>query len=318
MSFDRAALEVAIAAHGAVRRVVVATTAGSAPREAGASMLVWSGGQSGTIGGGALEFEAAAKARADLASGAADRVARLALGPALNQCCGGAVTLVSETWDAARLSALPEGPLVARPLPGGPEEMPLSVRGMLRRARGEGVVPAVRIVDGWIVEPATRPRRDVWLWGAGHVGRAIAGVLAPLPGLHLTWIDTARARFPGAVPEGVTLRVADDPSALVAEAPQDAEHLIVTFSHALDLALCHALLAHGFRAAGLIGSATKWARFRSRLAALGHAPDRIAAIRCPIGRPELGKHPQAIAIGVAAEMLEARGARGANGKERTG
>ena len=82
-------------------------------------------------------------------------------------------------------------------------------------------------------------------------------------------------------------------------APQDALHLILTYSHQLDLALCHRLLGHGFEFAGLIGSKTKWARFRARLTALGHSPEQIARLTCPIGRPELGKHPQAIAIGVA-------------------
>ena len=86
-------------------------------------------------------------------------------------------------------------------------------------------------------------------------------------------------------------------------APHDAHHLILTYSHALDLALCHGLLGHGFARAGLIGSATKWARFRSRLGALGHAPAQIARIRCPIGTPGFGKHPQAIAIGVASGLL---------------
>ena len=78
---------------------------------------------------------------------------------------------------------------------------------------------------------------------------------------------------------------------------------MLTYSHALDLELCHRLLTHGFARAGLIGSATKWARFRARLAALGHPPYAIARIDCPIGNPALGKHPQAIAIGVAAAFV---------------
>jgi xanthine dehydrogenase accessory factor len=83
----------------------------------------------------------------------------------------------------------------------------------------------------------------------------------------------------------------------------DVEHLVLTFSHALDLELCHRLLNRGFRSCGLIGSATKWGRFRSRLRALGHEAAEIGQIRCPIGDPSLGKHPQAIAVGVVAEML---------------
>lgn len=302
MSFDGEALARLIAVHGAVVRVVVAEVAGSAPREAGASMAVWADGQDGTIGGGALEFEAAARARAMLGSGAGDRLDRMALGPALNQCCGGAVTLLSEVWDRARLETVTGTP-VARPLPGGAAEMPLSVRRILARARGEGFRPAARMVHGWFVEPFESPSREIWIWGAGHVGRALVAVLGPLPGLRLTWIDTDAGRFPE-VPEGVVQRIAASPATLVSEAPQSAEHLVLTFSHALDLELCHRLLNHGFGSLGLIGSETKWARFRSRLKALGHPDARISRITCPIGQPELGKHPQAIAVGVAAELLK--------------
>jgi xanthine dehydrogenase accessory factor len=292
---DLAALRTAIDAHGRVVRVVVAAVAGSAPREAGAAMIVWPGGQSGTIGGGALEWDAAAKARAM----ASDRVDRLPLGPALGQCCGGAVVLVSEVWDAARLAGV--GDVVARSPEG--RAMPLAVARLLDRARARGEVPGVVWIGGWLVEPVAVPARALWVWGAGHVGRAIVAVMAPLPGVAVTWLDVARDRFPEAVHEGVTVQADGDIAALVARAPADAEHLVLTFSHALDLDLCHRLLVHGFRACGLIGSATKRARFRSRLAALGHAPEAIARIACPIGDPAMGKHPQAIAVSVAAAFL---------------
>ena len=81
--------------------------------------------------------------------------------------------------------------------------------------------------------------------------------------------------------------------------------------------ICHRLLTHGFGAAGLIGSETKRARFRSRLKALGHAGVQIDRIRCPIGDPGLGKHPQAIAVGVAAELLQEKTAQNSQ-KERAG
>ncbi|MEI2806700.1 xanthine dehydrogenase accessory protein XdhC [Albidovulum sp.] len=315
MSFDRETLARAVAAHGAVVRVVVAGVAGSAPREAGAAMLVWAGGEAGTIGGGALEFAAAADARRVLARGGPDRLDRVPLGPNLGQCCGGAVTLLTEVWTAARLAAHGERAVVARPLPGTGAEMPLAVRRLLARTRAEGVAAPAGIVQGWMVEPVAAVERDIWVWGAGHVGRALVAVLAPLPGLRLTWADTDAARFPG-LPEGVVQRIAANPADLVAGAPPGAEHLVVTFSHALDLELCHRLLGHGFGALGLIGSATKRARFRGRLRALGHGEAQIARIRCPIGEPALGKHPQAIAVGVAAEILRQSGAERAPERER--
>ena len=295
--FDREELRRALV-QGRVARVVIAGFEGHSPREVGAAMLVWDGGQSGTVGGGALEFQAARRARELLATGGM-LLDREALGPALGQCCGGVVTLLTEVYDA-----VPEGPVVAR----GPGEMPLAVGRMLAAARGQGVMPQPGLVQGWMVEPVAVPQRQVWVWGAGHVGRALVSVLAPLPGLAITWVDFAVERFPDVT--GVRLLPVAESERAVGLAPVAAEHLIVTFSHALDLELCHRLLGHGFARCGLIGSATKWARFRSRLAALGHAPAAIGRIDCPIGNPALGKHPQAIAVGVAAALLDRRQAAG--------
>jgi xanthine dehydrogenase accessory factor len=212
------------------------------------------------------------------------------------------VVLLTEVYDAA---SLPRGPVVARAVDA--RAMPLAVKRLLARARGEGALPAPGLVQGWMVEPVARAERQVWVWGAGHVGRALVAVLAPLPGVAITWVDVASDRFPDAVPDGVTVLPAADPAALVAHVPTGAEHLVLTFSHALDLDLCHRLLGRGFGRLGLIGSATKWARFRGRLRALGHDERQIARIDCPIGDPGLGKHPQAIAVGVAAEFLRRAG-----------
>ena len=298
MSFDLEALKVAVARHQRVTRVVIADLRGSSPREVGAAMLVWQDGQSGTIGGGALEHAAAQAARDQREP---RRLTRHALGPELGQCCGGAVSLLSEIYDAEAVAAL-EGEVIARQVSGA-AEMPLAVRRILGAVRDRGAGPAPALIEGWMVEPVLRPARDLWIWGAGHVGRALVDVLSPLPDLAITWVDTGLERFPNDVPQAVTVLPAVNPTDLVRHAPVRAAHLIVTYSHALDLELCHRLLSHGFDFAGLIGSATKWARFRSRLRALGHAPEAIARITCPIGDPALGKHPQQIAIGVAAQLM---------------
>jgi xanthine dehydrogenase accessory factor len=233
-------------------RVTVAAVQGSAPREKGAAMLVQGDGIIGTIGGGALEWEAMRIARQMLADGKARAEHRFPLGPALGQCCGGAVTLRFEA-----------------------------------------------------VETMERPRgADLWVWGAGHVGRAIVATMAPLPQVAITWADMGAARFPDDLPEGVETVAATDLPRLMAHAPVHAHHLILTYSHEIDLALCHAALTRGFASCGLIGSATKWARFRARLAALGHSDAEISRITCPIGDPALGKHPQAIAVGVAGRLLK--------------
>ena len=155
-----------------------------------------------------------------------------------------------------------------------------------------------------MVEPVTKPCREIWIWGAGHVGRAIVGVLAPLPNLTIRWADTGKDRFPTTIPENVKTLIAENPAELAPLAPPHAEHLVLTYSHAFDLEICHRLLGQPFKSLGLIGSATKRARFRSRLASLGHTPGQIDRMQCPIGDPALGKHPQQIALGVAAELMK--------------
>lgn len=231
-------------------RVTVAQAAGSVPRGAGTQMLVFHDRIEGTIGGGALEWQAMAIARTMLRDGRDTTRETIPLGPRLGQCCGGSVTL-----DFAK-------------------DLPLD----------------------------DAPTRPIWIYGAGHVGRALVDVLAPLHEVAITWIDVDAARFPD-VPKGVTQLAATQPEMVVKHAPPHAEHLILTYSHELDLDLCHAILSRDFGSAGLIGSATKWARFQKRLTTLGHAPESIARIACPIGDPTLGKQPQAIAIGVAMAVL---------------
>ncbi|MEK0165462.1 xanthine dehydrogenase accessory protein XdhC [Phaeobacter sp. A36a-5a] len=305
MGFDLQDLRRRIGAHGTVVRVVIAAIRGSSPREVGAAMLVWDDGQSGTIGGGALEHEAAEAARRQLQDGKTRLQSIRALGPDLGQCCGGSVTLWSEIYRAADLDRL-DGDVILRALStelGEPGEPPLGLRRKLALARSQGQRPDAQLADGWLLEPVHRAETPLWIWGAGHVGRALVDVLAPLPDLDITWVDTGPDRFPARIPPSVTMVPAAEPAALVPHAPENARHLVLTYSHALDLALCHALLLRGFAFAGVIGSATKWARFRSRLADLGHRPEQIARLTCPIGDPGLGKHPQMIAVGVAAELL---------------
>lgn len=297
MAFDRKGLIRACRLHGGVARIVVAEVRGSAPREVGAAMLVWPEGSEGTIGGGALEHDLMSRARA-MHWPFPPTLSRHALGPDMGQCCGGAVTILTEAYDLARAEALPADFVVR-----GNGEVPLRLRHLLARARRAGEKIHPQLIDGWMVEPVLRAERAIWIWGAGHVGRSLVSVLAPFPEFAITWVDTDGNRFPDEVPEAVERTVAASLSTLARHAPQDAEHLIVTYSHALDLELCHTLLGRGFGHLGLIGSATKWARFRRRLAQLGHAPASIERIVCPIGDPALGKAPQAVAIGVAARML---------------
>ena len=102
------------------------------------------------------------------------------------------------------------------------------------------------------------------------------------------------------------MQAAADLPTLASAAPAGAWHIVMTYSHALDLAICHAVLRRGdFGHLGLIGSATKRARFMKRLTELGIAPAALARLNCPIGLPGIdGKEPGMIAVAVAAQLVQ--------------
>ena len=132
--------------------------------------------------------------------------------------------------------------------------------------------------SAWFVEPLARRMVPLYVYGAGHVGRALVRVLQDLP-FAVTWADTSASRFPDPLPAHAHMEAASDLPALASSAPAGAYHIVMTYSHALDLAICHAVLRRGdFGHLGLIGSATKRARFVKRLGELGIA---AAAARAP-------------------------------------
>jgi xanthine dehydrogenase accessory factor len=145
----------------------------------------------------------------------------------------------------------------------------------------------------------------VWLYGAGHVGQALARILVDLP-LRLTWIDSRAELFPETVGGGVRILHDTDSLATVSEAPVGAYFIVMSHSHPLDFALCHALLERNdFAWLGLIGSASKAARFRSRLTRVGLGADVIGKLVCPIGVDGIdSKWPAAIAVAVAAQLMQ--------------
>src|SRR5271170_2485867 len=145
----------------------------------------------------------------------------------------------------------------------------------------------------------------LWLFGAGHVGQALARILMELP-LRLTWVDSRAEQFPAERPAAAKIWHCPDPVASVAAAPRGARFLVMTHSHPLDYALCRAILERNdFAWAGLIGSMSKAARFRSRLARDGVGAEAIARLVCPIGIDGItSKWPAAIAVGVAAQVMQ--------------
>ncbi len=256
-----------LAASVAAVVVSVARTRGSVPRQAGTRMLVAADRCAGTIGGGHLEWQAIAHARALIAApGSREVVLDLALGPSLGQCCGGALSLAFAPLDAGAIA-------------------------------------------GW---PAAPMRFHLQLYGAGHVGRAIARLLVPLA-VRVDWIDDREDEFPASLgtaewPANIRRIVTDPADAEVAGAPAGAHYLVLTHRHDLDLRIGERILRRGdFGFFGLIGSKTKRERFIHRYQALGIAAADIARMHCPIGIDGIdGKEPEVIAIGVVAQLLQQR------------
>jgi xanthine dehydrogenase accessory factor len=320
----------AIEAEGSAALVTLARVEGSSPREAGARMVVRpSGGFHGTIGGGALEWAALEAANAALKAGRGPASRRsLALGPELAQCCGGRVEWRVETFDARDLDdlsalALAEAggaaSLRARFKADGRVE-----RALEAHAGQEGQTARRSVDDGWI-EPIGMSAQPVYLFGAGHVGRALVLALAPLP-FAVSWIDSRRDAFPQHTPANVALIHAVSPVDELAHAPDGALIVVMTHSHALDLEIVAAALkAERFGFVGLIGSPTKRARFLSQMRAAGLSQSCLASLVCPIGALGVeAKEPAVIAAMTAAQLLivseklraEERGAAG--GRESPG
>lgn len=146
----------------------------------------------------------------------------------------------------------------------------------------------------------------LYLFGAGHVGRALCHVLRGTPfAIHLVdprpeWLESPE------LPPGLRLHGgAWEDFVARAEWSERVYAVVMSHSHDLDLAVIRDLAPRETAYLGLIGSRTKWARFQSLLKTDGITQGRLDRIRCPIGL-DLGdgKSPQEIAIAVAAQLLK--------------
>lgn len=252
--------------------VTVQNTRGSAPRDANTQMLVSGHECHGTIGGGHLEWHAIARARALLdqwlpqsnapsAPASVSETERLALGPALGQCCGGTVQLHYEQLDADHIKVMRQN---------------------------------------------NPPLFNLHLFGAGHVGKAVIRALAEVP-CTVRWIDERQDSFEMAAPSHVQVVLTDDPVAEVGDAAPGDFYLVMTHRHDTDLAIATRVLGRGDMGyLGVIGSATKRARFAHRLQGLGLDP---ALMHCPVGHLDgstghaMDKAPWRIGLSVVNDLV---------------
>ncbi len=259
--------------HGKTALVEVAGAKGSTPREKGAWMLVSRGAIFGTIGGGQLEFMAIDRARVLLARDDA-----------------GEAAAESET----EIFSVPLGPALGQCCGGRVE---LSIRPVDRKV-------AAQLAEASKAEEALQPH--VYVFGGGHVGHALAAVLALLP-VHAMVVET-RAEALDGMPAGIMTRLTPVPEEVVTAAPAGSAFVVLTHEHSLDFLIVAAALGREDAAyVGMIGSETKKATFRSwYLKTAGGSEAAYAKLVSPIGGAEVrDKRPAVIAALAAAEILRA-------------
>ncbi len=233
-------------------------------------MVVTATAAAGTIGGGRLEWDAIASAR----------------------------NMLGEP------SKMRASPVFFLEIPLGPE-IGQCCGGRVRLSIRRGDAEAVAALEA-AEQSAAAARPSVLIYGAGHVGRALAQALAPLP-LRVILADVRAEELDLAADERIERRRTDSLTDLAAAAPAGAAHAVMTHSHALDSLIAAAILEGGrHRYLGLIGSQTKKALFFKGFRELGITPDALAAIACPIGGVAVrDKRPSVIAALAAAEIVTA-------------
>lgn len=248
---------------GPVAAAVVVGSRGSTPRDSGAIMVILDDSVLGTIGGGRVEHEVTIAAREMLLTGGDPRISTFALGPDIDQCCGGSMTVAIgpvRRWWKAEDPLWQDGPHL----------------------------------------PVQRSERQVIIYGAGHVGTALAQCLAPLP-FSVTLVESKACEDMSQDHPVIRTPL---PEVVVEEASDQAFHVVLTHSHAQDLEIVSAILGRRFAFCGLIGSRTKRATFSRRLSERGIPDAAIDRMTCPIGLDGLrDKRPEVIAASVAAQLL---------------
>jgi xanthine dehydrogenase accessory factor len=244
----------------------VESTQGSVPREAGTWMAVFADHLVGTIGGGNLEFQAIAQARAQLRDrSVALPSQRFPLGPSLGQCCGGVVYLRFESITVA------DAP-------------------RLRQRYAQQLRPVALFGGGHVghalVQVLSRlPFQLDWIDSRDGI------FPADLPAnVHCEHSDPVQQAVLDLRPASLVLIMsfshAEDLDIVAACLQRQRSQGDLPFM-------------------GLIGSKTKWASFRQRLLARGFSEAEMAQVTCPIGIPGIaGKEPEVIAVAVAAQLLQ--------------
>ena len=279
--------------------------AGSTPRERGCWMLVDQEKIYGTLGGGTLEYSAVQAARTMLAGQSDWKRSghEYLLGPDLGQCCGGGVKFLLEPLDqtsrwllSVNVSDFEQADEAYLSIDlENPQEAPVI---------GLNADLSHKSDPRYFIQPLSDHRPALYVFGAGHVGQAIAVTASALP-IRLTLVD-ARSDIMThfAAPDNCTL-LCEDPLSRVQQIENGAGAVIMTHDHDLDYQLGMELFNHsGLSFRGIIGSKSKTARFMKRYRQAGIADSLLDTLKMPLAQAAPpGKEPGVIALGVLHEFL---------------
>ena len=290
---------------------------GSTPRGAGARMAVFQDGStSGTIGGGAVELRAA-KIAGELLETGGSRTCSFHLTPGdiedIGMVCGGDVTLLFQHLAPERLPLLED--IAAALGEPGPSWLVTDLR-----ADGRWEMAVDRTGDGPLftrrpmlqegeryVEPLC-PAGSIYIFGAGHVGAALARLLCWMGQRVVVFDDRPHALRPGTFPEGVRCILGDYGEIGLSLGSEDCA-VVMSPGHKMDFQILTQVLKTEAGYVGCIGSRRKIAATRELLLEAGFSEDVIDAIHSPIGLPIGAETPEEIAVSVAAELIAHRSGR---------
>jgi len=155
-----------------------------------------------------------------------------------------------------------------------------------------------------LFESFSAAEANIMLFGAGHVGKALVSILAQLP-CRVQWVDSREEEFPDSLPGNTTRIISEAPEAEVAVSPAGTYYLVMTHNHPLDFAITQAALERKAAAyIGLIGSITKWQRFKMRFEHRQYDAKFYDSVRCPVGLSQVpGKLPMEVAVSIAGEII---------------
>lgn len=156
-----------------------------------------------------------------------------------------------------------------------------------------------------LFEPFLQIRPTIYLFGAGHVGKALVTILENIS-CQIIWVDSRNSEFPDRLPSNVIKELTDAPEDVIYEAADQSYFLVMTHNHSLDQNIVEKVLKKdNFSYLGLIGSKTKKNQFFNRMKRKGLSIESLQKVTCPIGIEGIsGKKPYEIAVSVSAQLLQ--------------